>query len=255
MIVFIAGMSRAGSMWTYNVTRSIYETKNFVVLPESVPIDELDLMKSALVSEEKENEVYCIKTHFPLNSPLPTKHKIKIICNIRDVRDAFLSYIRFTHADFEDGIRAMTSMMTKTDYYLATFKDNLLSVRFEDLTNNPLSVVENISLFLEIDLTKNEKKEIVKKFSKPNVQKKLHDMSKVKLDNNGQIEGIEQKLKFDSIKNPDGSYRVFDKSTAFQTNHITSTKIGEWKSQFDKNKTDLLIHLSREWLLKHGYKP
>jgi hypothetical protein len=254
MIIFVAGMPRAGSMWTYNVVRAIFETKNILVLPEIIPEDEKNLIKSALSSEQKENEVYCIKTHLVLMSPFATKHEVKIISNIRDVRDACLSYMRFMHVDFEVGVQAMVRMMRTTDYYLTTFGDNLLCVRFEDITNNPLNALEKICVFLKIDLSNGEKKEILRKFSKPNIQKKLRDMSKIKIDKNGQIEGVEEKLKFSSVRNLDGTYRVFEKNTAFQSNHITSTKDGEWKKQFDKSRVDQLNKLSKEWLFKYGYK-
>jgi hypothetical protein len=258
MIVFVAGMPRAGSMWTYNVVRAIYETKGFLVLPKTIPTDERKLFTDALNCEVKENEVYCIKTHFRLKSPLPTKHAAKIICNVRDVRDACLSFMRFMHADykadFEAGITTMVGMMNITDYYLHTFGDDVLGVRFEDLNNNPQSVVENIGAFLKIELSKGEKKEILREFSKPNIQKKLREMKKIKLDKHGQVEGDEQKSKFETVKNRDGTYRVYEKTTAFQSNHITATRDGEWKTYFGKNQIDRINNITKEWLLRHGYK-
>lgn len=254
MIIFVAGMPRAGSMWTFNVVRAMYEAKGFLVLPETIPPDESDLIKNALHSAVKENEVYCIKTHKQLNNSLPTQHEVKIICNIRDVRDACLSYMRFMHANFEAGIGAMNIMMRTSDYYLSTFRDNLLSVRFEGLTNNPLNVVEDISNFLKIDLSKGEKNKILKEFSKPNIQKKLSAMKKIKLDANGKVKDDELKEKFVSVENLDGTRRLYEKATAFQSDHITSTRDGEWKSLLDKNKAELLNNLTKEWLLKYGYK-
>ncbi len=138
MIVFVAGMPRAGSMWTYNVVREIYKTRGWLVLPKEIPKTQHALIKSALVSELKEHEIYCIKTHLPLKSPLPTKHDVRIISNIRDVRDACLSFMRFMHADYERGVQAMLDMMRITDYYQAEYGNELLSVRFEDLTRSPL---------------------------------------------------------------------------------------------------------------------
>jgi len=254
MIVFVAGMPRAGSMWTYNVVRAIFETKSWSVLPREIPVSEHALIKEALVSEQKQNEVYCIKTHSPLKSPLPTKHDVRIICNVRDVRDACLSFMRFMHADYEAGIHAMVSMMKITDYYQNQFGDNLLSVRFEDLINTPLNVLENISGFLKIDLSESEKKEILQKFDKSNIQKKLREMPQVELDVNERIKDAEQSSKFDAVKNRDGTYRTYEKTTGFQSNHITSKNDGEWKTYFDKSKADQLTSLSKEWLLKYGYK-
>lgn len=254
MIIFVAGMSRSGSMWTYNVARAILEAKNILVLPKLIPVNERDLIKIALKSEEKENEVYCIKTHLLLNNPLPTKHEVKIICNIRDVRDACLSFMRFMHADYETGVRAMISMMQKTDCYLTSFKDNLLEVRFEELTNSPLTVIETISNFLKIDLSENEKNKILIRFDKSNIQQQLSKMANIKIDKKGQVIGAKQKSKFDTAQNLDGTFRVFDKATSFQSNHITSNTDGEWKTHFDKNQIKQLNNITKEWLLKHGYK-
>lgn len=258
MIVFVAGMPRAGSMWTYNVVRAIFEAKGFQVLPETIPADESVLITEALNSTVNENEVYFIKTHLRLKSPLPTKHDIKFICNVRDIRDASISFMKFMRADIgrdaENGIKAMMNMMSITDYYLTTFGNNVLGVRFEDISNNPQIVLENIAEFFKIELSKGEKTEILKDFSKANIQKKLSAMKKIKLNALGQVENEEQQSKFNTIKNFDGTYRVYDKTTAFQSGHITSTTEGEWKTHFSENQIGRINSITREWLLKYGYK-
>ncbi|MEO8342858.1 MAG: sulfotransferase domain-containing protein [Gallionella sp.] len=253
MIVFVAGMPRAGSMWTYNVIRAIFATRDWSVLPTEIPIIERALIKTALLSAPKENEVYCIKTHLPLKSPLPTKHDVKIICNIRDVRDACLSFMRFMHADYAGGIRAMINMMKITDYYLSQFGDNLLSVRYEDLTQTPSAVLANLCGFLKIDLSETEQKAILQEFDKSAIQKKLQEMPKIEAGINVR-EDNKQNLKFDAVLNRDGTYRAYEKMTGFQSNHITSSDDGEWKTCFDKSQIDQLINLSEKWLLKYGYK-
>jgi hypothetical protein len=253
MIVFVAGMSRSGSMWTYNVVRAIFETKGWSVLPREVPIDEYPLIKSALASEQKENEVYCIKTHSQLKSPMPTKHDVRIINNIRDVRDACLSFMRFMHADFEAGKDAMMRMMKTTDYYSHVFGGNMLSVRYEDLTSTPLNVLEKICGFLNIGLTEHEKKEILHKFDKSNIQKKLQELPKVESDERILVDP-EYNSKYKFGRNSDGTYKTYEKATGFQSNHITSSGDGEWKTYFDKSKVEQIIGLSREWLLRYGYK-
>lgn len=253
MIVFVAGMPRAGSMWTYNVVRSVFETKGWLVLPGEVPIIEHALIKEALLSEQKENVVYCIKTHLPLKSPLPTKHEVRVINNIRDVRDACLSFMRFMHADYDAGVHAMKSMMKISDYYLAQFGNDMLSVRYEDLTKTSLNVLENICGFLKIDLSENEKTEILKKFDRSNIRKKLQEMPNVEPEAPA-LADPEHSSKFQSVKNRDGTYRTYEKATGFQSNHITSSGDGEWKTYFDKSKADKLIELSSDWLLRYGYE-
>ena len=254
MIVFVAGMPRAGSMWTYNVTRAILEAKKISVLPKLIKVDERSIIQDALVSVENKNEVHCIKTHIKLESPIPTKHPVKIICNVRDVRDACLSYMRFMKADYEVGLQIMKIMMELTDYYISTFADNLITIRFEDVVNNPHPTIGKISDFLGVELSEIEKKEIIAKFDRSNIQKKLHELSSVKLNENGQVIDDEQKEFFDSVKKFDGTYSIFDKVTSFQSDHVTSITDGEWESYFDKNQKAMLNALSRKWLLKYGYK-
>ena len=253
MIVFVAGMPRAGSMWTYNVVRAIFEAKGWSVLPEEVPVNEHALIKEALLSGQKEKVVYCIKTHLPLKSPLPTKHDVRIINNIRDVRDACLSFMRFMHADYDAGIHAMKSMMRITDYYAAEFGENMLSVRYEDLTSAPLNVLEKICGFLKIDLPENGKKEILQKFDRSNIRKKLQELPKVEPDANALVDP-EHRSQFEAVKNRDGTYRTYEKATGFQSNHITSSVDGEWKTYFDKSESEQLTNLSKQWLSRYGYE-
>jgi hypothetical protein len=80
MIVFVAGMSRSGSMWTYNVTRALLTSANKMVIPKDVPTDPRSLVVEALSSIPQENLVYCIKAHLSIKPNLPG---VKIICNLR----------------------------------------------------------------------------------------------------------------------------------------------------------------------------
>jgi len=254
MIVLVAGMPRAGSMWTYNVIRAIFEARGWSVLPKEVPVDEGSMIRNAFFSHEKYKEVYCIKTHLLLKKPLPPNHKLKIICNIRDVRDACLSYIRFTHANFDAGLVAMTEMMNSTDYYLSAFSNQLLSVRFEDVLNDPGNVLRNVSTFLKIKLSDRDRLQILERFDKSNIKNKLRDLPKVMLDSNSQITDEDQRALFQAVKNNDGTFRTLDKATGFQSNHITSTTDGEWRTSFSSEQNEKLLGLSREWLLKYGYE-
>ena len=148
----------------------------------------------------------------------------------------------------------MVLMMNITDHYLTKFRNNLLSIRYEDITTNPQSALENVADFLNINLSKGEKAEILRKFSKANIQKKLSGMKKIKLDTKGQVESDEHKSRFETVKNLDGTYRVYDKTTAFQSDHITSTKDGEWKTHFAQDQLDRINSITKDWLLRYGYK-
>jgi hypothetical protein len=129
----------------------------------------------------------------------------------------------------------------------------LMSVRYEDLTNTPQKVMEDICGFLKIDLTETEKQEILQKFDKSNIKKKLQGLPKVESDARI-LADPEHSSKYDSVRNRDGTYRTYEKATGFQSNHITSSGDGEWKTYFDKSKVEQIINLSRDWLLRYGYE-
>ena len=75
MIVFVAGMSRSGSMWTYNVVRELFKSDNYTVKPRQIPTTQHELVREALTSSIVENEVYCIKTHLHVKNPLPPRSR------------------------------------------------------------------------------------------------------------------------------------------------------------------------------------
>ena len=245
-------MSRAGSMWTYNIVRELYKKKKFVILPNKIPVSESELISEALNSNVINNEVYCVKTHSILQNPLPTKHEVKIICNYRDVRDAGLSFMRFMRGDFSGVPNAMIGMMQTTDYYLNTFTSDLMPIRFDDIKNKPVDTIDDICAFLNLDISKKVKSDIDTKFSKSSVKKHIDKLSDIKI-KEGIVKGAKHQNNYAAVGNIDGTYRVFDKETSFQSNHITSKKDGEWRNHFTKEQIEQINNISREWLLKYGF--
>lgn len=240
-------------MWTYNVVRELCKCSKMTVIPKEIPKDESALIANALQSSVIDDQVYCIKTHFKLRKPLPTRHSVKIICNMRDVRDACLSYKRFMHADFGTCIHAMKEMMEATDYYIQTFPEDLLTVRFDELTDRKQDTIGKISDFLGLQVSEKQKAGIWSRYEKSSVRKRLDNLADIKVDREGKIKGAKYKEKYDAVRNRDGTYRVFDKTTSFQTNHITSERDREWEEYFNKEQVAQITDLSREWLIKHNY--
>lgn len=253
MIVFVAGMPRAGSMWTYNIVRALLESKKFTVLPKDIPVDEKPLITAALQSSPVDGEVYTIKTHQRLMSPLISRHDIRIINNVRDVRDACLSFMRFTHVGFDEGLVSMQHMMDTTDYYQQSFKDNVLNIRFEQVIGQPADTIKTIAGFLDLDCSDRQIEEIEDRFSRESVKKKIDQFSRLKVDAKGAVKGAKHKAKYDAVQNKDGSFRIFDKSTSFQSNHITSKGEGEWRSVFTEEQTTRINALTADWLARYGY--
>jgi hypothetical protein len=240
-------------MWTYNVVRELFKSSNYTVKPRQIPTTQHELVREALTSSVVENEVYCIKTHLHVKNPLPTQHAVKIICNVRDVRDACLSWMRFMRADFSRSLKAMIGMMKTTDYFHSTFKQDLLSIRYEDMNTNPADTINRICDYLELVVAEGQRQRIENQFSKASMKHFVKTLSKIKIDRNGNVENPLDREQFEVVENYDGTFRVFDKMTAFQSDHITSQKDGEWRACLTEEQIAQLNDVAKNWLMKYNY--
>lgn len=254
MIILIAGMPRSGSMWSYNVTRAIVEENNKNILPKGIIIDQKKAIDDALQSNVNPSEVYVIKTHYILSDQVQTNHDLKVICNYRDVRDALLSYMRFTHSDFQKSFESMQSMMYTTDYYFEKFSSRLLKINYNEMMKDPIKIVGNMSKFLGMPASETCKARIVEKYSKNNVKKLIKELEKVNVDGHGNIVNGSYRGKYLASPNSDGTFRILDPETNFQTNHITSSQDGEWKNVFTDEQKNAVQKIADDWLKRHNFK-
>lgn len=215
MIVLVAGPSRTGSMWTYNVTRALLLASGKNILPHD-PINEVAAANKAVANAAKmaPGDAYCVKAHvLPKKEPPPS---VKIINNYRDVRDAMLSYMRFMRlSDFEKGLQVAREMMSDTDHYFQYQWHNIIHIRYDDLIANPVAIIQQIDSFLGLGVALDEIEAIAMRFARHNVRKVLKRLEQVAVESNGRIED-EAREKYVSLTNLDGSYRVFDKETNFK---------------------------------------
>ena len=62
-----------------------------------------------------------------------------------------------------------------------------------------------------------------------------------------------EKLKdYETVNNIDGSFRIIDKKTRFQSNHITSRKEGEWCDVLLEEQKEEEMKVASDWLNKYG---
>lgn len=251
MNVFIAGMVRAGSMWTYNVTRASLRRAGIWLIPgDDIPVDEKALLRTALQKGVTSPECYCIKTHEYLPLDIPNT---RFICNYRDVRDAMLSHMRFMHLDFELGLQMVQAYMDLTDHYCGMPRENVLKMRYDDMMQNPVRTVSDINSFLGMGIDRKHAKELARRYSKSEVKKILNTIDAVDLDVSGRPldQGAEQD--YTSAPNVDGTRRVYHRKSGFSQNHITSTSPGEWRSVLTGGQQQRLMSLSGGWLTRYGF--
>jgi len=248
--IWIATSARTGSMWAFNVTREIFKTAGFNVLPLSVPhqISEMaDIYKNQALLDENPKNKYVLKVHKILK---PNIKKSKIITTIRDPRDMCISYKEFTNCDFELALHAAKGLARLSKEYKTYDDKYLCTIRYEDIENSSIETILKISKFLEIEIDKEKVKEISNKYSKSNVKKiinKKENEIKEKLKNKIPIDKKE-------IVNFLGTHRVFDIKTGFQSNHISSRNTGDWKKKLDKSQIEILNKEFKNWLKEFKYE-
>jgi hypothetical protein len=247
VILLVAGMPRSGSMWTYNVARALLTCDKKVVLPRDIPPDETSLIEEAFSSPPEDNVFYCIKSHFAIK---PNLLNTRIIFNYRDVRESMLSFMRFMHCDFERGLKVAESMMSLADFYFEQHPNNILRLRYERIVHEPVEVIEEINQFLDLHVTSDDIHKISERFSKENIKKLIDSFNSMGSDTPALRPELQKD--FELIPNLDGSFRIYDKKTAFQSNHITESG-ARWRTELTEEQKNRLMKLSSKWLTKYHF--
>jgi hypothetical protein len=249
--IFVAGMPRAGSMWTYNVVRRLIVLAGKAPWPERVPTDERQIIQQAFTRPAGDGKVYCIKTHYAI---APDRPDVRILCNIRDIRDATLSFMRFMKCPFMTALESARESMKITDHYLGSGSLSVLPVDYDDVVGASSSVVVKIAEFIGVEASDAEVGDIVAQLSRERMEARLERLGAVAVDQAGGIASRSEADLYTSIRNVDGSYRIYDYGTGFQSNHITSSRAGEWREVFDAERQRVLNELLGDWLRRYGYE-
>lgn len=235
-------------MWTYNVCRRLIATAGKTPWPDDVPLDESPAIKHALSNPPGPTQVYCIKTHHQI--PVGQPH-MRIICNYRDIRDAMLSYMRFTKCSFEKGLAAARGSMALTDHYLQPQHPHVLPIRYDAIINQPQQTIDALARFLSLPAGTAEIEDIAQSLSRAAVAQQLE-----KLDTGTQSAeqaGAGAAGNVSSAPNLDGSFRLHDHRTGFQTNHISSGGDGEWREVFSSEEQEQLMAAAVDWLGRYNF--
>ncbi|HIJ53672.1 MAG TPA: FkbM family methyltransferase [Planctomycetes bacterium] len=244
--IFISSMARSGSMWTYNVTRSLIRAAGMEPLPKNVPVNEKPFINKALNETLSEKQVYCVKTHYRVNHKLPDT---LIIVTYRDIRDAVFSYMKFMGLSFEEAFQAPKRWMVLTDTYFENQSPNILKIRYDEIVNEPMDTIQKIDRFIGTGASFETIEKINEEFSRKKMKEKvdgLKDISPEQVRVNAAA--------FDTVENAGGIVRVLDRATGFQTGHVSFRKDGQWREDLTEEQKQHLMRETADWLQRHGFK-
>jgi hypothetical protein len=242
-IVMVAGMPRTGSMWTYNVARRLIRLAGYTPWPVHIPPDPIPSFRLAIQQGVAANDLICIKVHARFEGALPG---LKILCNVRDARDALLSYMRFTRCDFESAIEGFSESLALADYYLGESRFDVLDVRYENIMQRPAETITHIAAFIGYPVSAEQAALIASEYARENVRNYVAKLGDIELDGGERFLGSAQ-------FNADGSVRGYDEVTGFQGGHVSDSVGGEWRTLLTPGQQARLSELTRDWLARHGY--
>jgi hypothetical protein len=154
--------------------------------------------------------------------------------------------------DFEHGLRAAHSMMSKTDYYFEKHTKNIIRIRYDDIVSDPMAVIKAICEFLNLNVSTDDMQRTLRNHSKERVKALVESLRLIDVTGPGHIADANKREKYETVRNLDGSFRVYDRTTGFQTNHITEAG-KEWRIILTEEQKKELMNLTEGWLVKYGF--
>ena len=236
-LVWIASMPRSGSMWAYNVSRSVLRRAGREVFPKNVPRKDRDMLALAAqgFKDRDPTNVWTLKVHQCIRRNSP---RSRFITTYRDPRDALVSYKRFMRCDFERALEAMMWSTRACDYYRSFPAELCLHLEYRDIVKTPRDVVQRIAEHIGCPITSEIVSEVVNEFSKANVKQRIRD--------------TEASLKRrTALGDPNSTgevvhvgpqnQRALDLTTGFQSGHVSDYREGDWKNALTLAEKDRML--------------
>lgn len=241
-IVWIAGMPRCGSMWTYNIARGLVAAAGHDVLPERVPKLEAEVLAEAqrAMADTDPQRRWLLKTHHAV--PFGARRAL-VILPLRDPRDVIMSLMRFMRVSLAHAMRGVDAWSRLIDQYRQMLPaDRTLWLSYADIVGRPGTAAASIAAFLQVPAASAELERLVAAFSREAVRERLGRLA-------GEGDAAER------VTNPDGTIRLFDPVSGFQTGHVTDYRDGDWRRLLPPHDAAAIAERYADWLLRHGLEP
>ena len=248
---WIAGTPRTGSMWTTNVVRDLLTRSGFNIEPkEQYQSDKqfFDLFENKAINDKKTSNKYVFKVHTTLNTNIP---KSKYIINIRNPYEICASFYKFMKCDFQRALAVAKNHISVIDYYSNVNKVDLIFLRYENISLEPLSSIKLLSNFIGIDLKPDQLEVIRDKYSKKNIKSLINNNDEIIIN---KIKSKSEIKKKEIVILGQKNFRSFDLNTGFQTEHISSHDSDKWRELFSEQQIITLIEELDHNSIKLGYQ-
>lgn len=250
--VWVASMPRSGSMWVFNVARSVLREGGKEVLPREVPQSDEEMLARAeqAVADTDPNRVWVLKVHRRVAPGAPGS---RFINTSRDLRDALISFMRFMACDFDIALSAMAGSAELTEYYATNFEPrSILRVNYDDIVRDPVTVVGDIAHFCNVQVESSSAMRIAKQFDKASVQRLVKQKEKELQCRVAAGEAIPWAEVVVQRYRPD-EVRAFDLTTGFQTGHVSNYRDGDWRRLLTPEQQRRMHDVLGQWLQRNGY--
>lgn len=249
-VVWISSMPRSGSMWTYNVVRELVRRSGYRVLPEDVALSDRDCAEyfnHEMPAHRGPGTVFVLKMHACLTD-IPPSHFV--ITNVRDIRDAVVSYMRLMHVGFDDALEYYGAFTGIADHYVGLPDERRMVIRYDEMTSAPAEIVRRIAERLSLPVNHALVEDVTVQFSKEKVaalieskDRQVRDLTPYGRLPEGQV----------LLDRADGVAVTVDRSTGFQSGHVSNYQDGTWRDLLSDDEAGALDQTFGEWLTRHGY--
>jgi hypothetical protein len=222
--IVVCGVPRSGSTLLFNLIRELVK----------IELDRLDgfftteIEYQNLLSKERS---FFVKKNHEVSWLLIKRIKSNLSLGFfthRDIRDVVVSLMqKGWMQDFNTWIeRKGLHTMVNNSLIYASVK-NMNTISYEELTNDRLTVVNNIKKILNLDhVDESSMKMIVRNSSIEEIRKKIENIS------------------------VDDEY---DRATHLHKDHIADAEMGKWRRHLSDDQVEVINAISREYLIRFNY--
>lgn len=247
-IVWIVGMGRSGSMWTFNTVRALVAACGLEAMPAAVVADDAEKWRAAdaALSDDDHRKIWVLKTHKLISE---TSHpRSKFVATRRDPRDILISQMRFANLDFANALKAAIYYSNAADHYRRIPARLRLELAYPEIVGKPAEICARLSTFLGLAPSEESVETILWTYSKERV--------KHLIDGLGTQEQSESQMDDDSktVLRVDKNARLQDTRTGFQSGHVSDYRDGDWRRILSADQQARMNRELHRWLVANGYE-